>query len=110
MVEKPSTVDEAIAYVLDIQDTLLEPSEKQSLAAALAGKTDAIARRYFSDPNPELWVGALKELLTPTGILPMAYIIMTCTPCVCCIMSCIAFFYWGTNGCRQHLQWLEGLL
>ena len=67
MVEKPSTVDEAIAYVWDVPDTVIGPADKQSLAAALAEKTDAVARRYFSAPNPELWVGTLRELLKPTG-------------------------------------------
>ena len=67
MVEKPSTVDEAIAYVWDVSDTVIGPADKQSLAAALAEKTDAVARRYFSAPNPELWVGTLRELLKPTG-------------------------------------------
>ena len=67
MVEKPSTVDEAIAYVWDVSDTVIGPADKQSLAAALAEKTDAVARRYFFAPNPELWVGTLRELLKPTG-------------------------------------------
>ena len=67
LVEKPSTVDEAIAYVWDVPDTVIGPADKQSLAAALAEKTDAVARRYFSAPNPELWVGTLRELLKPTG-------------------------------------------
>ena len=67
MVEKPSTIDEAIAYVWAIPDTMIGPADKQSLAAALAEKTDAVARRYFSAPNPELWVGTLRELLKPTG-------------------------------------------
>ena len=70
MVNKPSTVDEAIAYVWDLPDSVLEPSEKQSLAVALAEKTDAVARRYFSAPDPQLWVGTLKALLKPAGILP----------------------------------------
>lgn len=69
MVDKPSTADEAIAYVWDLPNTILEPSEKQSLAAALAEKTDAVARRYFSAPSPDLWVGTLKVLLKPAGIL-----------------------------------------
>ena len=60
MVEKPSTVDEAIAYVWDVSDMVIGPADKQSLAAALAEKTDAVARRYFSAPNPELWVGTLR--------------------------------------------------
>ena len=67
MVEKPSTVDEAIAYVWDVSDMVIRPADKQSLAAALAEKTDAVARRYFSAPSPELWVGTLRELLKPTG-------------------------------------------
>ena len=67
MVGKPSTVDEAIAYVWDIPDTVIGPADKQSLVAALAEKTDAVARRYFSAPNPELWVGTLREMLKPTG-------------------------------------------
>ena len=67
MVEKPSTVDKAIAYVWDIPDTVIGPADKQSLTAALAEKTDAVTRRYFSAPNPELWVGTLRELLKPTG-------------------------------------------
>ena len=46
---------------------MIGPADKQSLAAALAEKTDAVARRYFSAPNPELWVGTLRELLKPTG-------------------------------------------
>ena len=67
MVEKPSTIDEAIAYVWIIPDTMIGPADKQSLAAASAEKTDAVARRYFSAPNPELWVGTVRELLKPTG-------------------------------------------
>ena len=67
MVEKPSTIDEAIAYVWDVPNTVIGPADKQSLVAALAEKTDAVARRYFSAPNPELWVGTLRELLKPTG-------------------------------------------
>ncbi|DBB01776.1 TPA: hypothetical protein ACH3X1_000393 [Trebouxia sp. C0004] len=67
MVNKPSTVDEAIAYIWDLPDTVLKPSEKHSLTALLAEKTDAVAGRYFSAPGPELWVGTLKELLKPTA-------------------------------------------
>ena len=67
MVEKPSTIDEAIAYVWDVPDTVIGPADKQSLAAALAEKTDAVARRYSSAPIPDLWVGTLRELLKPTG-------------------------------------------
>ena len=67
MVEKPSTVDEAIAYVWHVPDTVIGPADKQRLAAALAEKTDTVARRYFSAPNPELWVGTLRELLKSAG-------------------------------------------
>ena len=67
MVNKPSTVDEAIAYIWDVPDTVLELSKKQSLNALLAEKTDAVVRRYFSAPHPEGWVGTLRELLKPTS-------------------------------------------
>ena len=67
MVKTPSTADEAIAYVWDIPDRVIGPADKQSLAAALAEKTDAVAMRYFSAPNPELWMGTLRQLLKPTG-------------------------------------------
>lgn len=69
MADKPSTVDEAIDYVWNLPNTVLEPSEKQSLAVVLAEKTDAVARRFFFAPDPDLWAGTLKELLKPTGIL-----------------------------------------
>lgn len=82
MVEKPSTVDEAIAYVWDVPDTVIGLADKQRLAAALAEKTDAVARRYFSAPNPELWVGTLRELLNPAGTYSRTSL-MTCTPYVC---------------------------
>ena len=86
MVEKPSTVDEAIAYVWNIPDTLIGPADKQSLAAALAEKTDAVARRYFFAPNPEPWVGTLRELLKPAGTYSWKSL-MTCTPRVSCVIS-----------------------
>jgi len=70
MVNKPSTVDEALAYVWALPDTALRLSQKQDIAAALAERTDAVARRYFSSPDPEHWVGTLKQLLKPAGILP----------------------------------------
>ncbi|DBA79583.1 TPA: hypothetical protein ACH3X1_008273 [Trebouxia sp. C0004] len=78
MVNKPSTVDEATAHIWDLPNTVLKPSEKHSLTALLAEKTDAVARRYFSAPGPELWVGTLKELIKPTDIpkkrrLPSSY-------------------------------------
>ena len=79
MVNKPSSVDEAIAYVWDVPDTVLEPSKKQSLITQLPEKTDAVARRYFSAPCPKLWVGTLKELLKPTGKVTFLGI---CTLCL----------------------------
>ena len=82
MCEKPSTVDEAIAYVWDVPDTVIGPADKQSLAAALAEKTDAVARRFFSAPNPELWVGTLRELLKPTGTLSQTQFDSGCN-CAC---------------------------
>jgi len=90
MVEKPSTVDEAIAYVWDVPDTVIGPADKQRLAAALAEKTDAVARRYFSAPNPELWMGTLRELLKPAGTYSGTSL-MTCTPYVCCIIHLCRF-------------------
>ena len=81
MVEKPSTVDEAIAYVWDVPDTVIGPADKQCLAAALAEKTDAVARRYFSAPKPELWVGTLKQLLKTAGTYSQTSL-TTCTPYV----------------------------
>ena len=78
MVEKPSTVDEAIAYVWDIPDTVIGPADKQSLAAALAEKTDAVARKYFLAPNPELWVGTLGELLKPTSTFSQTHLDSGC--------------------------------
>lgn len=65
MVNKPSTVVYAIAYIWDLPDAILEPSEKQRLAAALAKETDAVARRFFSAP---IRVGTLKVLLKRAGI------------------------------------------
>lgn len=70
MVNKSIAVDEAVAYVWTLPDTVLRLSEEQSIAAALAEKTDVVAIRYFSSPDPEHWVGTLKELLKPAGILP----------------------------------------
>ena len=79
MVDKPSSVDEAIAYVWDVPDTVLEPSEKQRLVTLLAEKTDNVARSYFCAPRPELWVGTLKQLLKPTGEVTFLDI---CTLCL----------------------------
>ena len=84
MVKKPSTADEAIAYVWDVTDTVIGPADKQSLAAALAEKTDADARRYFYAPSPELWVGTLRELLKPTGTFSWT-LVMTCTAPLLCL-------------------------
>ena len=69
MVNKPSTVDEALAYVWALPDTAMKLLEKQSIAAALAERTDTVARRYFSSPDPEDWVGTLKELLKPASFI-----------------------------------------
>lgn len=38
---------------------------------ALAETTDGAARRHFSAPNLELWVGTLKQLLNATGIFAL---------------------------------------
>lgn len=84
MVNKPGTADEAVAYIWDIPydtmlpDTVLEPSEKQSLVALLADKTDAVVRRYFSAPRPELWVGTLRAKLKPTGKVTFLNICALC--------------------------------
>ena len=77
MASRPSSVDEAITCVWELPDSVLNPSDKQSIVATLADQTHDVARRYFSAPYPELWVGTLKELLRPTGILPAAF---TLTP------------------------------
>ena len=69
MVNQPRAVDEALAYVWAVPDEVLQPSDKQTLAVALADKPDAVVRRYFSAPNPELWVGTLRALLQPAGRL-----------------------------------------
>ena len=61
MTNKPSTVDEALAYVWALPDTTLKRSEKQTIAVALANRQDVVARRYFSSPDPEDWVGMLKQ-------------------------------------------------
>ena len=68
MVNRPTGVDEAINFIWNQPDTVLQSSEKQRLSAALAKETDVVARRYFLAPLPEQWVGTLKELLAPTGI------------------------------------------
>ena len=67
MVNKTSTVDEAIASKWNIPDTVLKPSKKQSVNALLREKTDVVVRRHFSAPHPELWVDTLGELLKQTG-------------------------------------------
>ncbi len=66
-VSRPTGVDDAINFVWSQPDTLLNTSEKQNLTAVLANKTDAVASRYFFAPDPEQWVGTLRELLAPTG-------------------------------------------
>ena len=71
MANIPTGVDEAIEFVWNQPDTVLQSSEKQSLSAILAKETDVVARRYFLAPHPEQWVGTLKELLAPRGIFPV---------------------------------------
>ncbi|KAL3155946.1 hypothetical protein ABBQ32_012942 [Trebouxia sp. C0010 RCD-2024] len=66
MANRPTGVDEAIKFIWNQPDTVLQSSEKQRLSAALAKETDVVARRYFLAPLPEQWVGTLKELLAPT--------------------------------------------
>ncbi|KAL3150579.1 hypothetical protein ABBQ32_000389 [Trebouxia sp. C0010 RCD-2024] len=111
MVNKPSTVDEPIAYVWDLPESVLEPSEKQSLVAALAEKTDAVARRYFSAPEPQLWVGTLKALLTPAGLNAGGDV---CAQCVRSnmgssrhVMQMLSFLKgWSKlDGCHQPQEW-----
>jgi len=66
MANRPTGVDEAIQFIWNQPDRVLQSSEKQRLSAALAKETDVVARRYFLAPLPEQWVGTLKELLAPT--------------------------------------------
>ncbi len=67
MISRPTGVEDAIKFVWSQPDTLVETSEKQELTAVLAKNTDAVARRYFSAPDPERWVGTLRALLALTG-------------------------------------------
>ena len=71
MANRPTGVNEAIEFVWNQPDTVLQSSEKQSLSAILAKETDVVARRYFLAPLPEQWVGTLKELLAPRGDFPV---------------------------------------
>ena len=57
MANRPTGVDEAIKFIWNQPDTVLQSSEKQRLSAALAKETDVVARRYFLAPLPEQWVG-----------------------------------------------------
>ena len=66
MANRPTGVDEAIKFIWNQPDTVLQSSEKQRLSAALAKETDVVARRYFLAPLPEQWVGTC---LAPTGTL-----------------------------------------
>ncbi len=50
MANRPTGVDEAIEFVWNQPDTVLQSSEKQSLSAILAKETDVVARRYFLAP------------------------------------------------------------
>ena len=75
MVKKPSTVDEAIAYVWDVPDTVIGPADKQSLLLhwltkqmlllggtflprALGGHLERAAQtnRYFFTDTVRLWL------------------------------------------------------
>ena len=69
MVAKPTGVDEAIDFVWSQPDAALTPSQKQSITAALAKETDVVARRFFFAPDPEHWVGTLKNLAASRGTL-----------------------------------------
>ena len=53
MANRPTGVYEAIEFVWNQPDTVLQSSEKQSLSAILAKETDVVARRYFLAPLPE---------------------------------------------------------
>ena len=55
MANRPIGVDEAIEFVWNQPDTVLQSSEKQSLSAILAKETDVVAKRYFLAPLPEQW-------------------------------------------------------
>ncbi|KAL3157238.1 hypothetical protein ABBQ38_001475 [Trebouxia sp. C0009 RCD-2024] len=72
MANRPTGVDEAIKFIWNQPETILQSSEKQRLSAALAKETDVVAKRYFFAPLPEQWVGTLKELLAPTARLAEA--------------------------------------
>ncbi|DBB12937.1 TPA: hypothetical protein ACH3X3_005686 [Trebouxia sp. C0006] len=65
-VSRPTGIDDAIKFVWRQPDTLLTTAEKRTLNAVLAEKTDVVASRYFSAPDPAQWVGTLKGLLEPT--------------------------------------------
>ena len=69
---KPNGRKEATKFVWRQPDTVLTPSQKQSINVALAKDTDGTAKLYFLAPRPEQWVGTLKELLAPAGILPVS--------------------------------------
>ena len=51
-VSRPTGVDDAIKFVWRQPDTLLTTAEKRTLNAVLAKKTDVVASRYFSAPDP----------------------------------------------------------
>ncbi|DBA96649.1 TPA: hypothetical protein ACH3X1_015507 [Trebouxia sp. C0004] len=80
MANRPTGVDEAIEFVWNQPDTVLQSSEKQSLSAMLAKETDVVARRYFLAPLPEQWVGTLKELLAPRGQQELQHLLGTPLP------------------------------
>lgn len=103
MVDRPDTVDKAIAYIWNLPDTVLEPSEKESLAVLLADKPDAVARRYFFAPGPHLWVGTLQKLLKPIGILTGLHSLMRSPMEQGCLSTkCKPAAVLGA--CSQHLR------
>lgn len=108
MANAPSTVEEATAYVWHLPDTVLLPSEKQSLNVLLAKETDVVASRYFSAPFPDLWVGTLKQLLKSTGILLSSVHMhswdLTCRKGVCPTKACMLLC---SCTCSQYLPEME---
>ena len=54
MANRPTGVDEAIDFIWNQPDTVLQSLEKQRLNAVLAKETDVVPRRYFLAPLPEL--------------------------------------------------------
>ncbi len=99
MITRPTGVDDAIKFVWKQPDTVLKSSEKQSLNAILAHNTDVVAARYFSAPQPEVWVDTLKKLLEPTGI-------SQCAAKFACTITKLLSVH---SAVPQPFLWLEGL-